>query len=111
MANETIIFAEIFQIQREALPELTLYKLKVGGSVSLDEIGRKVCYRLQTKFGGHWKWDDEKKYIITDFPQNEPAIRQILQEIWETSDEEDVLRSLEGIEGFPSGTALNSRSC
>ena len=105
MANELTIFTEIFPVQLKALPNLTLYQLKVSGSIALDEIGGKVCYRLQTKFGGHWKWDKEKKYVITDSLQDEPAIRQILQEIWETSDEEDVLRSLEGIEVFPNDTA------
>ena len=64
-----------------------------------------MCYQLQKKFGGHWKWDDEKKYVITDSAQDESAIRQILQEIWETSDEEDVLRSLEGIEVCPNDIA------
>ena len=105
MANELIIFTEIFPVQLEALPNLTLYQLKVSGSVNLDEIGGKACYRLQTKFGGHWKWDEEKKYVVTDSHQDEPAIRQILQEIWETSDEEDVLRSLESIEVCPNDAA------
>ena len=104
MANELKIFTEIFPVKLESLPDLTLYQLKVGGSIALDEIGGKVCYRLQTKFGGHWKWDKKKKYIITDSPQDEPATRQILQETWETSDEEDVLRSLEGLEVFPNDT-------
>ena len=104
MANELKIFTEIFPVQRKKLPTLTLYQLKVSGSIALDEIGGKVCYRLQTKFGGHWKWDKEKKYVITDSPQDEPAIRQILQEIWETSDEEDALRLLEGIEVLPNDT-------
>ena len=66
MANELTIFTEIFPVQLKALPDLTLYQLKVSGSIALDEIGGKVCYRLQTKFGGHWKWDEEKKYVITD---------------------------------------------
>lgn len=105
MTNELKIFTEIFPIQQEALPNLTLYQLKVGGSIALDEIGGKVCYRLQTKFGGHWKWDKEKKYVITDSPQDKSAIRQTLQEIWEASDAEDTLRSLEGIEVFPNDTA------
>ena len=105
MANELTIFTEIFPVQLEALPNLTLYQLKVSGSVALDEIGGKVCYRLQTKFGGHWKWDKEKEYVITDSFQDESAIQQILQEIWQTSDEEDILRSLEGIEVSPNGTA------
>ncbi|MDE0010358.1 MAG: Piwi domain-containing protein [Candidatus Poribacteria bacterium] len=105
MANELTIFTEIFPVQLEALPNLTLYQLKVSGAIALDEIGGKVCYRLQTKFGGHWKWDKEKEYVITDSPQDEPAIKQILQEIWETSDEENVLRSLENIEVFRNDTA------
>ena len=107
MANDLTIFTEIFPVQLEALPNLTLYQLKVSGYGNLDEIGRKACYRLQAKFRGHWKWDKEKKYVITDSPQDEPAIRQILQEIWETSDEEDVLRSLEGMERFLNDTASN----
>ncbi len=105
MANELTIFTEIFPVQLEKLPNLTLYQLKVSGSVPLDEIGGKLSYRLQKKFGGHWKWDDEKKYVITDSAQDEASIRQILQEIWETSNKEDVLRSLEGIEVFPNDTA------
>ena len=104
MANELKIFTEIFPVQREALPTLTVYQLKVSGDVNLDQIGRTACYRLQTKFSGHWKWDDEKKYVITDSAQGESAIRQILQEIWATSDEEDVLRSLESIEVCPNDT-------
>lgn len=105
MANKLTIFTEIFPVQPEALPNLTLYQLKVSGYVNLDEIGGKACYRLQTKFGGHWKWDKKKKYVITDSPQDEPAIRQTLQEIWETSGEEEVLRSLEGIESISNDTA------
>lgn len=105
MANELTIFTEIFPVKLELLPDLTLYQLKVSGSIALDEIGGKVCYRLQTKFGGHWKWDKEKEYVITDSPQDEPAIKQILQEIWEISDEENVLRSLESIEVFRNDTA------
>ena len=64
-----------------------------------------MSYRLQKKFSGHWKWDNEKEYVITDSVQDESAIKQILQEIWETSDEEDVLRSLESMEIFPDDTA------
>ncbi len=105
MVNELTIFTEIFPVQLKALPNLTLYQLKVSGYVNLDEIGGKACYRLQTKFGGHWKWDKEKKFVITDSPQDEPAIRQILQEIWETSDKEDALRSLESIEVCPNDAA------
>lgn len=105
MANKLTIFTEIFPVQPEALPNLTLYQLQVSRYVNLDEIGGKACYRLQTKFGGHWKWDKEKKYVITDSPQDEPAIRQTLQEIWETSGEEEVLRSLEGIESISNDTA------
>ena len=105
MTNKLHVFTEIFPVRLETLPNLTLYQPKVNGSVPLDEIGQKVCYRLQTKFSGHWKWDKEKEYVITDSPQDEPAIKQILQEIWETSDDEDVLRSLEGIEIFPNDTA------
>ena len=105
MASELTIFTEIFPVQLKALPNLTLYQLKVSGSDPLNEIGGTLSYRLQKKFGGHWKWDNEKKYIITDSAQDESDIRQILQEIWETSDKEDVLRSLEGIEIFPNDTA------
>ena len=105
MANELIIFTEIFPVQLEALPNLILYQPTVNGSASLDEIGGTLCYQLQKKFGKHWKWDDEKKYVITDSAEDKSAIRQILQEIWETSDEEDVLRSLENIEICPNDTA------
>ena len=66
MTNKLPVFTEIFPVRREALPILTLYQPKVSGSVLLDEIGRKVCYRLQTEFGGHWKWDKENQYVITD---------------------------------------------
>ena len=105
MANELTIFTEIFPVQLKALPDLTLYQLKVSGSVSSDEIGRKVCYRLQTKLGGHWNWDQEKKYVITDRPQTESSIKETLREIWETSTEEDILRGLESIEVSPNNTA------
>ena len=62
------------------------------------------CYRLQTKFGGHWKWDKEKKYVITDSPEDESAMRSHLREIWETSEKENVLRSLEKIELLTNDT-------
>ena len=104
MANELSVFTEIFPVQLEALSELTMYQLKVSGTPTLDEIGGKVCYRLQTKFGKHWNWDKEKKILITDFPQDESSINQALHEIWETSTEEDTLRSLEKIEVFPNNT-------
>jgi len=103
MASEIAVFAEIFPVPLEDLPHLTLYQLKVSGSVTLDEIGRKVCYRLQATFGGHWKWDEEKKYVVTDSPQDKFAIQKALQEIWENS-EEDGLRSLEDIDVFPNDT-------
>ena len=105
MANKITIFTEIFPIQLEALPKLTLYQLRVSGSVNLNEIGGTLSYRLQKKFSGHWKWDDEKRYVITDSTQDESTIKQVLQEIWETSDEEDVLRSLDDMEVFPNDTA------
>ena len=105
MANELKIFAEIFPIQLEALPTLTVYQLKVSGDVNLDEIGGKTCYRLQRKFGGHWNWDKKKKYVITNSPQDESSIKDALHEIWETSIEEDILRGLENIEVSPNNTA------
>lgn len=104
MSSKTKIFTEIFPVQSESLPDLTLYQLKVSGAVALDEVAGKVCYRLQAKFGGHWKWDKEKQYVITDSPQDQTAIRQILEEIWGTVNEEDVFRSLESIEVFPNDT-------
>lgn len=103
MADELTIFTEIFPVQLEALPNLTLYQLKVSGSIVLDEIGRKACYRLQTKFGGHWKWDKDKEYVVTDSPQDKSSIRRALQEIWENS-EGNGLRSLEDIEVFSNDT-------
>ncbi len=104
MANKLSIFTEIFPVQLEALPDLTVYHLRVSGSISLDEIGAKLGYRFQTKFGKHWNWDREKKILITDFPQDESSINQALHEIWETSTEEDTLRSLEKIEVLPNNT-------
>ena len=104
MANELSIFTEIFPVQLEALPDLTVYQPKVSGSTSLDEIGAKLGYRFQTKFGKHWNWDREKKILITDFPQDESSINQALHEIWETSTEEDTLRSLAKIEVLPKNT-------
>ena len=52
------LFTEIFSVNIEAVvPKLgAYYKLKIIGSNSVDEIGWKVRYRLQTKFGGHWGW-------------------------------------------------------
>ena len=98
MTSELVVFTEIFPIHLEALPELTLYQLKVNGSAPLDEIGRKVGYRLQTKFGNHWNWDKVEKYLITDCSQQvESSLSEVLQEIWKTSTEEDILRSLEKI--------------
>ena len=105
MANKLTIFTEIFPVQLAALPTRTLYELKVSGDVNLAEIGGTLSYRLQKKFGGHWKWDDEKRYIITDSMQDESAIKQVLQEIWKTSDEEDILRSLADMEVFSNDTA------
>lgn len=107
MANKLTIFTEIFPIQLEALPNLTLYQLKVSGSANLDEIGGKACYRLQRKFGGHWNWDKEKKYIITDCPQTQSSIEEALSDIWKISTEGDPLRSLTNIEVCPDGTASN----
>lgn len=104
MTNELNIFTEVFPVQLKSLPTLTLYKLKVSGSDPSDEIGGTLSYRLQKKFGGHWKWDKEKKYVITDSFQDGPTMQQILQEIWETSDQGDILQSLEGIEVFPNDT-------
>ncbi len=98
MTSELVVFTEIFPIHLEALPELTLYQLEVNGSAPLDEIGRKVGYRLQTKFGNHWNWDKVEKYLITDCSQQvESSLSEVLQEIWKTSTEEDILRSLEKI--------------
>ncbi len=98
MTSELVVFTEIFPIHLEALPELTLYQLKVNGSAPLNEIGRKVGYRLQTKFGNHWNWDKVEKYLITDCSQQvESSLSEVLQEIWKTSTEEDILRSLEKI--------------
>ena len=105
MANKTTIFTEIFPVHLEAVPTLTLYQLKVSGSANLDEIGGKVCYRLQTKFSGHWNWDQEKKHVITDSPQDESSIKDALHEIWETSTEKDIFRGLENIEVAPNNTA------
>ena len=102
MTNELSVFMEIFPVQLEALPELTLYQLKVSGAAALDEIGGKVSYRLRTKFGKHWNWDRERKYLISDNPQNESSIMQTLQEIWETSTEEEALRALESINICPN---------
>lgn len=102
MPNELAVFTEIFPIHQDALPELTLYQLKVSGFASLDEIGGKVSYRLKTKFGKHWNWDRESKYLISDNSQNETSIMQALQEIWESSKEEETLRSLESINVCPN---------
>lgn len=102
MTNELSVFTEIFPLQLEALPELTLYQLKFSGFAPLDEIGRKVSYRLKTKFGKHWNWDRESKYLISDNSENETSIMQTLQEIWETSTEEETLRSLESINVRPN---------
>lgn len=102
MPNELAVFTEIFPIHQDALPELTLYQLKVSGSAPLDEIGRKVSYRLKTKFGKHWNWDRKSKYLISDNSQNETTIMQTLQEIWETATEEETLRSLESINVRPN---------
>ena len=104
MTSELVVFTEIFPIHLEALPELTLYQLKVNGSAPLDEIGQKVGYRFQTKFGNHWNWDKEKKYLITDNPQNKSSTVQALREIWETSPEDESLRSLESITTCPDDT-------
>ena len=98
------LFTEIFPVRIKALPELTLYQLTVSGSAVLDEIGRKTRYRLQTRFGKHWNWDKEKKYLITDNPQDESSITQALKEIWQTSTEEEILRSLEYIKACPDDT-------
>lgn len=104
MTNKLSVFTEIFPVQLEALPELTLYQLKVSGAADLDEIGGKLGYRFQTTFGKHWNWDREEKFLITDCPQNKSSIDQALHEIWETSTEEETIRSLERIEACPNNT-------
>ena len=84
--QETHLFTEIFPINTEALPELTAYKLKVSGSDNVDEIGYALCYRLKTKFRGHWYWDEEGKHLLTDKPQksqDEEAMNNYLKELWE----------------------------
>ena len=85
--QETHLFTEIFPINTEALPELTAYKLKVSGSDNVDEIGYALCYRLKTKFRGHWYWDEEGKHLLTDKPQDEEAMNNYLKELWEKREE------------------------
>ena len=101
--QETHLFTEIFPINTEALPELTAYKLKVSGSDNVDEIGYALCYRLKTKFRGHWYWDEEGKHLLTDKPQDEEAMNNYLKELWEKR--EEVFRSLETIKMTPAHKA------
>ena len=95
------IFSDIFTINQEELPHLTTCQLKVGTSVQLDTIGRKVRYRLQTHFGGHWSWDKENKYVVTDSPPKS-SMQTFLKKMWGDS-EDDILPLLEDIEVFPNG--------
>ena len=98
--QETNLFTEVFPVNTEALPELTTYKLKVSGSDSVDDIGYALCYRLKTRFRGHWYWDEKGKHLLTDKPQAEEAINNYLKELWEKR--EEVFRSLETIKISPA---------
>ena len=91
----THLFTEIFPVNMEALPELTAYRLEVSSSDNIDEIGYTLRYRLQTRFRGHWYWDEEGKHLLTDKPQVEEAMNNYLKELWEKR--EEVFRALETI--------------
>lgn len=80
------LFVEIFPVNLDSFPDLIIYKLGTIGSRSLNEVGRKLRYRLQNQYKGHWYWDEEIGCLITDTPLIENNIQKILEELWNEED-------------------------
>ncbi|HMR68132.1 MAG TPA: hypothetical protein PKE64_29315, partial [Anaerolineae bacterium] len=94
------LFVEIFPVNVDVLPELTAYQLALTGSLSANEVGGKLRYRLQNKFGGHWYWDSEHKCLLTDKLVSDKQIDQTLQALWSETDK-TFQQNLEGISYVP----------
>ncbi len=112
------LFAEIFPVNIDTLPSLTAYQLTLTGSSRAKEIGGKLRYRLQNKFGGHWYWDNEQKCLLTDKFVSDDQIGQTLQSLWSETDKvfqqnlerinhaPDLHPSLQGVANFVAHALL-----
>lgn len=113
------LFAEIFPINLDAIPPLTIYKLATTGSRQINEVGRKLKYRLEGRFKRHWHWDDEMECLLTDTPQSEADLMTALTDLWNEQEEifkeslesialaPDLKASTKGIANFVANSLLN----
>ena len=116
------LFTEIFPVNLDAVPPLAVYKLDTVGAHHINKVGRKLRYRLESRFKGHWYWDDEIKCLITDTPQDEANITTALTDLWNSQDEifknslemmtliSDIEPSSKGIADFVAKALLNDIS-
>ncbi|MCB0192589.1 MAG: hypothetical protein KDJ65_11655 [Anaerolineae bacterium] len=94
------LFTEIFPATIENLPKLNAYQLTLIGSLSANEIGGKLKYRLQNKFDGYWYWDSEQECLLANLLISQEQIDQTLKDLWAETDR-TFQQNLEGISHTP----------
>lgn len=82
MASEAkrTLFVELFPIHPRAVPDLSAYRLEIGGG-NLSTIGGKLSYRLRRTLGGHWVWSGFR--LVTDSRET-PEIMEIVRQLWQS---------------------------
>ena len=80
------LFAEIFPVQKEALPSLYGYQLATATEAQAIEVGHKIAYRLGREVGGIWIWSN--LMLISDQATLDPNIlTAFLSRLWQHPDE------------------------
>ncbi len=70
---------EIFAVDQNKLPKLTVYTPEIRGG-DRSTVGGKLSYRLRRKFSGHWVWTCGR--IVTDQPRSEEEIKELISLLW-----------------------------
>ncbi len=87
-----VLITEIFRVVTDELPPLYSYVLDINGGDAAT-IGGKLAYRLKRTFHGHWVWAVDR--IVTDEPQNENTIMEVVRTLW--AGQPDIFRGLRGV--------------
>ncbi|OQY47022.1 MAG: hypothetical protein B6242_05925 [Anaerolineaceae bacterium 4572_78] len=80
MSQEDIIFADIFPIKTDILPQLFAYSLQASDK-ELYKIGGKLPYRLKSYFGKQWAWTSG--IIVSTMYQDKIQLHEFLQNLWQ----------------------------